>query len=404
MKTILAAVFMLIIIMFCISFPEKLIAQEESADTVLIYKAIYEVEVTPVKDQSRSGTCWAFGAISFVEAEILRESGKACDLSEMFPVRYSYPPKAMRYVRLQGNYVFGAGGQAHDVINVINNYGMIPENEYTGFKPGEESHNHGEMDAVLKGFLSGVVKKRSGKISSIWPQAFDAILDVYLGKVPENFIYEEIEYSPVSFAKYTGFDPDQYIEITSYNNYDYYKPIILEVPDNWSNDIYYNVPLDDLMKVMEYSFEKGYSIVWDGDVSDKGFSHKNGIAIVPDAKEEDMGQTERERWEKLNSSEKNEELYVFDRPVIQKHIDQGIRQQAFDNQTSTDDHLMHLTALIEDQKGTKYYRTKNSWNSNSNEMGGYLNMSEAYIRLKTIAIMVNKDGIPKDIAKKLGLK
>jgi bleomycin hydrolase len=197
-------------------------------------------------------------------------------------------------------------------------------------------------------------------------------------------------------------DPDNYIEITSYTHHPFYEKILLEIPDNWSNDLYYNVPVNDLKQIIDYALEKGYSICWDGDVSDKGFSHKNGVAIIPEINPEDLSDTEQARWEDLSEKEKEEELYKFEKPVGEKTIDQEIRQHHFDNWQATDDHLMHITGMVEDQNGTKYYITKNSWSEESNDFGGYLNMSESYIMLNTIAIMIHKDALPEDIARKLG--
>lgn len=396
--------FTLPVLIVCFFFiTGSLLSQENASDTAYVFEVITDIDVTPVRDQSRSGTCWAFAGISFVEAEILRETGKELDLSEMFIVRYAYPGKALKYIRLHGNSVFGPGGQAHDVLNVIDEYGMVPEEVYNGMNLNEEEHNHAEMDAVLKGIVDAVSKRRGGKITPVWMEAFNAVLDVYLGKAPESFLYNEKEYSSSSFAEMTGFDPDGYIEITSYLGHPFYKPFILQVPDNWSNDLYYNVPLDDLMAIMDHSLEKGYTVCWDGDVSDRGFSHKNGLAILPEKRVEELGQTEQERWEGLTEAEKNDELYSFEKPVSEKIVDQDVRQEAYENQTATDDHLMHITGSLRDQNGTIYYQTKNSWNDDSNEYGGYLKMSESYVRMKTIAIMVNKEAIPKDIARKLGL-
>jgi len=264
--------------------------------------------------------------------------------------------------------VFGAGGQAHDVINVFRDNGVVPEEVYDGMEIGENGHNHGEMDAVLDGMATSITKRRGGKLTPVWFDAVNAVMDVYLGKAPEEFDYKGVTYSPESFAEMTGFNPD------------------------------------DLISVMDYAFKKGYTVCWDGDVSDKGFSHRNGVAIVPDKNLKDLSQTERERWEALTEKEKSAQLYSFDVPGDEKEITQEMRQLEFDNYTATDDHLMHLTGIVEDQNGTRYYKTKNSWAEDSNKFGGYLNMSESYIRLKTVAIMLNKKAVPKEIAKKLGIE
>ncbi len=403
MKLILKLLFFVSAITCLFLSPQQLAAQDEISDTAYIFETIAEVPVTSVKDQHRSGTCWAFGGISFIEAEVLRSTDMETDLSEMFIVRYAYADKALKYVRLHGRSNFGGGGQAHDVTNVIRKYGIAPEQVYPGLEIGEEKHNHGEMDGVLRGFLDAVVKKRGGKLSPKWFEAYSAILDVYLGSIPLTFEVEGTDFDPPGYAGELEINPGDYIELTSYSIYPFYEPINLEIPDNWSDDLYYNLPVQDLMDVINYALENGYSVCWDGDVSDKGFSHKNGIAIIPEKNVESMEGTERERWEKLTASEKAKELYDFEKPGDEKEISQQMRQEHFDNYTSTDDHLMHLSGIVKDQHGTKYYITKNSWDDDSNDNGGYLNMSESYVKLNTIAIMLHKDAVPKKLAKKLGL-
>jgi bleomycin hydrolase len=381
-------------------------AQEATpADTVegYVFTIVEEVKTTPVKNQYKSGTCWSFAATSFIETEILRIKGEKLDLSEMYFVRNAYINKAVRYVRYHGRSNFSAGGQAHDVTNTINAHGILPESVYNGLEIGEDKHNHGEMDAVLKGFMDGVVKRKGGKITPRWLEAFQAILDVYLGKVPDEFEYDGTWFTPASFAEFTEFNPEDYVEITSYNHHPFYEKIDLEIPDNWSADDYYNVSLEDLMGVIDHALENGYSVCWDGDVSDRGFSYKNGVAIIPDVNIEDLSSTERSRWESLSDSEKRDRMYNFEEPGDEKEITQDLRQIHFDNLTATDDHLMHLTGIVSDQDGTNYYRTKNSWGTERNEFEGYLNMSSSYVKLNTVAVMVHKDAIPKKLAEKLGL-
>jgi bleomycin hydrolase len=403
MKVLFKLLFFVSAIAFLLLSPQQVDAQDEAADTAYIFETIAEVPVTSIKDQHRSGTCWAFGGISFLEAEVLRITGLETDLSEMFIVRYAYADKALKYVRLHGRSNFGGGGQAHDVTNVIREYGIVPEQVYPGLEIGEEKHNHGEMDGVLRGFLDAVVKKRGGKLTPKWFEAYSAILDVYLGSVPASFEAEGNDFDPSGYAEELEINPDDYVELTSYSIYPFYEQVNLEIPDNWSADLYYNVPLQDLMDVIDYALENGYSMCWDGDVSDKGFSHKNGIAIIPEKDVESLDGTERERWEKLTASEKAKELYDFEKPGNEKEISQQMRQEHFDNYSSTDDHLMHLSGIVKDQHETKYYITKNSWDDDSNDNGGYLNMSESYVKLNTIAIMLHKEALPKKLAKKLGL-
>ena len=359
------------------------------------------VPTTSVKDQHRSGTCWSFAATSFVETEILRISDITLDLSEMYFVRYAYEGKAQDYVRRHGKANFGGGGQAHDVTNVIADFGFLPEIEYPGLKPDELKHSHGEMDAVLSAFAQAVVKNSARSLSTVWFEAYKGILDVYLGTVPATFQDQGNTQSPLEYASQSGFVASDYIELTSYSCYPWYKKVNLQIPDNWSYDTYYNLPLDDLMAVINYALENGYSVCWDGDVSSKGFSHNNGVAIVPEEEIDNLQGTEQSRWEAIKPAERMEKLYAFTGPVPEKNIDDENRLEVFDNYTSTDDHLMHLVGVVTDKNGNTYYKTKNSWDTDSNKFGGYLNMSEAYIRLNTVAIMIHKEALPKAISKQI---
>jgi bleomycin hydrolase len=385
------------------NFNTAAVLAQDDADTAYIFETVVDIPATTVKDQHRSGTCWSFAGISFMEAEVLRVTGEETDLSEMFIVRNAYSVKGLKYVRMHGSSNFGPGGQGHDVINVMAEYGIAPESVYAGLEIGEDKHNHGEMDAVLQGFLDAVIKKRAGKLSPKWFEAYNAILDIYLGPIPASFEDDATVVSPMTYMETLEINLDDYIEITSYSCYPYYEAVNLEIPDNWSDDLYYNLPLEDMMEVINFALDGGYTICWDGDVSDRGFSHRNGIAILPEKKVESLSGTERERWEKLTSTEKGKELYVFEKPGDEKEVDEAMRQEHFDNYTSTDDHLMHLTGIMEDQHGTRYYVTKNSWDDDSNDKGGYLYMSASYVRLNTVAVMIHKDAVPKKIAEKLGL-
>lgn len=343
------------------------------------FKKVKDIVVSSVKDQASTGTCWCFATVSFIEAELMRMGKPIYDLSEMYVVKKTYEQKGMDYIRYHGKSNFSQGGQAHDVMNEIIDHGMLPEEVYHGINYGAEEHNHREFSTVMSHFLDGVLKAR--RPSTAWYPAFTSIMDSYLGEVPEEFTYKGEKYTPISFYESLDFDPSDYVEITSYTHHPDYEKIDLEVPDNWSGDLYYNVPVDELIQIMENSIMKGYTIVWDGDMSDKGFSHKSGVAVVP----EDM------------------ESKFLEAPVTEKTITPEYRQQQFNNFKVTDDHLMHLTGLFKDQNGTMYYKTKNSWGPESNEFGGYLNMSETFVKLHTVAIMVHKDAIPEEIAGKLGL-
>jgi len=353
-----------------------------SAQETYKFEDVYNIKTTSVKNQQKAGTCWCFATTSFIETELIRKGFDEIDLSEMYSVRYAYEQKALDYVRYHGKANFSQGGQAHDVMNEIVVHGMVPEDVYDGKKYGTDYHIHSEVEAILAGIVETVVKNKNHELTPVWFDAYCAVLDVYFGKKVETFKYKNKEYTPQSFVKSFNFDVNDYVEITSYTHHPFYEKVILEIPDNWSNDSYYNIPLNELVEVMNNALENGYSIDWDGDVSDKGFSHKNGIAVVPADKDSEYKK----------------------QPTDEIDVDTKYRQKQFDNYNSTDDHLMHITGMVKDQNGTIYYKTKNSWDTDSNEMGGYLNMSENYIKKNTVAIMIHKDAIPKAIAKKLGIK
>ena len=380
-------------------FNNKAIANR---DTIKVagfqFDTIATVPTTSVKNQYKSGTCWSFATASFVETEILRIAGTTVDVSDMYFVYYAYQNKADSYVRLHGLSNFSAGGQAHDVMDVIRKYGMLKEADYQAYVPGFDNHVHGELDNVLKGFVKDVVKNPSGKLSKAWKPAYTSLLNSYLGDA--NTKLEEAK----ALVSETKFNPDDYIELTSYMYKPYYEQIRLEVPDNWSFSNYYNIPLDEMMELMKSALKDGYSVCWDGDVSSNGFSLGKSLAMLPETKVENMQGSEQSKWQEMSKRELRKNMYSFKKPVPEVNVSEVLRQEAFDNYTATDDHLMHLTALLKDQNGTFYYLTKNSWADNSNENGGYLNMSEAYLRMNTIAIMVHKDAISKDLKKKLGIK
>ena len=360
------------------------------------------VKHTPVKDQHRTGTCWSFATVSFLEAEILRISNMELDLSEMFYVRNAYAHKADLYVRFHGTNNFSQGGQAHDVLMQLEKHGMIPEKDYMALNYGEEVHVHSEMESVLKSILDATLKNRNRSLSTAWKPTFLDALENYLGKVPSTFDFQGEKISPLDLAAKTKIKADDYIELTSYAHHPFYEQFILEIPDNWTRHSYYNLPVDELMEVMHYALENNYSVCWDGDVGEKGFSHNNCVAILPETKISNLADSEMLKWSDMKPAERAKQLYSFEAPVPEIKVDQQMRQESFDRYTTTDDHLMHFVGKAKDQNGTPYFLVKNSWGE-SNEMGGYLYMSEAFTRLKTVAIMIHKDALPKKIAKKLGL-
>ena len=379
-------------------------AQDKDTDNGYEFTTKKRIETTSVKDQHRSGTCWSFSAISFLESEMIRMGKEPVDLSEMWTIRHSYSDKAIKYVRFHGNLNFAGGGAFHDVTNVIKKYGIVPEEVYSGLNYGTEKHVHGEIDGVLKGYVDKVLKNRNRKLTPAWHDGFEGILDAYFGEIPEEFEFEGKTYTPKSFAKdVVGLNPDDYITLSSYTHHPFYSTFILEVPDNWAYEEVYNLPVDEMMETMDYAIENGYTIAWASDVSEKGFSWTNGVAIVPEDNFEAIDDTEMAKWSELSDSEKQEMLYDFNGPKPEKKITQEMRQEAFDNYTTTDDHGMHITGIAHDQNGTKYYIVKNSWDDKNHIYDGYFYASESFVRYKTMDIMIHKDALPKDIAKKLGL-
>lgn len=390
--------FFTLLLLACWAFVAK--AENDSA---YVFTTIKDLPATSVKDQHRSGTCWSFSGISFVESEILRKGGPELDLSEMYVVRNCYAYKAERFVRMHGEINFAAGGAFYDVFWVLNNFGLVPEEAYTGLNYGEDQHVHGELDNVLKSFVTAVEQNKNRKLSTAWMSAVNGILDAYFGSIPEEVSFDSKVMSINDFNnKVIDVNAEDYISITSYTHHPFYETFILEIPDNWLWSESYNVPLDELAEICKSAVENGYTIAWGGDVSEKGFSHKNGLAIVPDGVSKVMTDSERSRWESMPQEDKDKELYKFDAPVVEKEITQEMRQEQFDNFQTTDDHGMHITGMVKDQNGSIYYKVKNSWNTD-NKYDGFLYMSEPYVKLKTMNIIVHKDAVPKHIRKKLKL-
>jgi len=381
-KLLLAAIIFII--------PVFIYSQDEKPKDRHVFTKIYDLKTSPVKSQGGTGTCWDFATTSFLETELIRMGKGEFDLSEMFFARNAYISKEEQLIRFSGKNNFGEGGQAHDVIDVLRTKGLMPEEAYSGLINGEKIHNHNEMGSFLSLIINSVASPKSApagpqapsrvKTAPRWKDVSEAIMDVYIGKVPEKFTYKGKEYNSKSFAKELGLNADDYVEITSFSIFPFYTTGHLPVPDNWSHAHYYNLPLDDVMAVMEYSLKNGYSVVWDGDVSEKTFYGKESYAVIPeDAKDEDTSKPEKE-----------------------KVITDDMHLASFNDQTTTDDHLMHITGLAKDQAGTKFWLTKNSWGP-VGKYGGFLYMSDAYTRYKMIAILVHKNAIPKEIKTKLGL-
>ncbi|MFY0644917.1 MAG: aminopeptidase [Bacteroidia bacterium] len=364
-----------------------------------LFTVEHDIEANEVQNQNRTGTCWSFSALSFMESELIRMGKGSHKLSEMFIVRMAYMDKAENYVRMHGVSNFGQGGAFHDIPHVIEKYGIMPQEAYQGLNYGSETHNHSEMEAVLKGILDAVIANKQRQLTTSWMKAYNAVLDAYLGELPETFEYQGSNYTAKSFAEHLELDMDDYVVISSFTHHPFYDDFVLEVPDNWVMEEVYNVPLDEMMNAMNHAVSNGYSVAWAADVSEKGFSFKNGLAIVPT---DDEALTVKGKDSKhFNDAGADKEGTQFDSPGEEKEITQEMRQEAFDNYLTTDDHGMHFTGLVKDQNGDLYYIVKNSWGTKHNDCDGYFYASMPYVAYKTINFMVHVDALPKDLQKKL---
>lgn len=350
------------------------------------FEKVIDLESTPVISQGNTGTCWSFSASSFLESEIIRLTGKTIDISEMYNVRNTYPKKAWNYVMRQGKTQFSQGGLAHDVMNAIASHGLVPNSAYNGLYALETNHNHSELIAVLKGMLDVYVKNPAKKLSPRWKNAVESVLDVYLGERPTTFTFEGTSYTPESFLAMTKINPKDYVTLTSFSHVPYYESFVLNIPDNFSNGSFYNVTLDELVGATHNALKNGFTVELDCDVSEPTFSSRYGLATIPKehiAKRENFSAKVRD----------------------EKEVSTTYRQQEFENFTTTDDHLMHITGTSKDQNGKLYFNVKNSWGSHTDRVpnDGFIHMSEAYFKLKTISVMVHKDALPKALKQKLGL-
>ena len=372
-----------------------------------IYKftTIKDIPTTDVRNQSRTGTCWCHSAIAFLESELLRMGKGDYNLAEMFIVRKNFEDKAEKYVRMHGTMTFSPGGLFESVLRAIRLYGIVPEEAYSGLNYGHETHMHTELDAITEAYIDAVIKNRSRKLTTAWKDGYNGILDAYLGEVPEKFTYKGVEYTPQNFKEMLGLNLDDYVVVTSYTHHPFYTKFALEVPDNYFWGEAYNVTLNEMMKIIDNSIEQGYTVAWDSDVSEKGFRHRDGYAVVPE-KDEDLDQTgsDRARWEAAsgNKNDKKKEEPKPE-PIKEKMITQELRQKSFDNYETVDDHLMLISGTAKDQNGNIFYKVKNSWGTDNSRYDGFLYVSTPFVEYKTICILVNKNAIPADIASKLGL-
>lgn len=375
----------------------SLFSQEKAYE----FTVVKENPITSIKDQANTGTCWSFSGLSMIESELLRMGKGTFDLSEMYIVRRNYEDKAEKYARTHGHLNFSPGGSFADVVETLDKYGLVPDEEYTGLVHGQDRHNHGEMDKALSGYIKGIVNGNS--ISNIWSIGYNSILDAYLGAKPETFTYNGKEYTPQSFRDFLGIKQSDYVSITSFTHYPFYTQFPIEVPDNWRWANSHNIPMDEMISNIDNALMNGYTVAWATDVSEAGFS-RQGIAIVPDENAAENAGTDQARWLGLSDRERMSSVAskIGNELLKEKEITQEMRQVAYDNWQTTDDHGMHIYGIAKDQNGNKYYMVKNSWGK-TGPYEGIWYASEAFVKYKTLSIVLNKAGLEKETAKKLGL-
>lgn len=378
--------------------------KDEAKPEGLHFTTVKEIKVTPIKNQHRTGTCWSFSGVGMIEAELLRIGKGEVDLSEMFIVNHSYKDKADKYVRLHGLINFAQGGSFADVLYVFKHYGAMPGELYKGLEYGEDSHVHNELAEVATSYVKAIVSNKNGKLSPVWKKGFDAIIDTYLGKIPEKFTYKGKQYTPKSYGESLGLNFDDYVSLTSFTHHPFYAPFAIEIEDNWRWAESYNIPLNELMEVIDNAINSGYTLAWGTDVSEKGFT-RNGLGIAADVKALETSGSDQARWVGLSRSAKDEELRkMIEQPGCKEiKVTQELRQQGFDNFQTTDDHGMLLYGIARDQTGRKYYMVKNSWGTDTKYKGVWY-VTEAFVAYKTINVAVHKDALPKALRTKLGIK
>ncbi len=398
---------------FALFLAVSLNAAAETADTTKVdttnnskpvFTVIKENPITSIKNQSRSGTCWDYSTLAFFESEILKKTGKTYDLSEMYVCNKNYLDRAINTVRLHGDMQFEQGGSAYDVQYVLKNYGICPENAMAlpGTMYGDTLNNFSEFFTVMPAYVKAIATSGSKKLSPAWKQGLQGIIDAYIGKVPESFVYEGKTYTPQSFAKSLGLDWDEYVSITSYTHHPFWTEFPVEVQDNWRQGMSWNVPMEDISRIIDNALDNGYTVAWGGDVSEDGFT-RDGLAVLVDIKKaQDLDGSDMARWLKLSAGEKKEKLQKLGVNAPELTPSQATRQEEFDNWQLTDDHGMQIYGKAKDQNGREYYMVKNSWGE-TGEYKGIWYMTKNYIVAKTMDFLVNKNALPKDIRKKLGI-
>lgn len=381
---------------------------EEAKDSVKSNKPVFTTikanPITSVKDQNRSGTCWNYSTLSFFEAEILKATGKDVDLCEAFVANKTYMERAIQVVRFHGDCQFSQGGSAEDVLATLKTYGICPEDAmpFPGSLYGDSLNNFNEFFTVLEPYVNAISRSSSKKLSTQWKVGLQGILDAYLGKCPEKFTYEGKEYTPKSFAASLGLNFNDYVSITSYTHHPFYTGFAVEVQDNWRFPLSYNLPMDEMMQVIDNAIQQGYTIAWGGDVSEEGFTRK-GLAYAIDTKAtESLAGSDMAKWLKMSDTKKKSLIDSLGCTVPEIVPTQELRQERFDNWQLTDDHGMLIYGIAKDQNGREYYMVKNSWGETGDYKGTWY-MTKTFIAANTMDFLVNKNAIPKSIRKKLGL-
>ncbi len=363
---------------------------QDTKTPVPVFQIEKTIPATPVKNQAMTGTCWCFSTTSLVESQCLKNNLGEFDISEMYEVRNIYMEKAHNYVLRQGHAQFGEGGLGHDLIRAIATYGAMPESVYSGLKPGQKMHDHQKMSGQLKNYLDSIIKM--SPVPANWMDGYKAILDDAIGVPPADFVYNGKKYTPQSFAKEVlKFNPDDYVNITSFTHHPYYKSFILEVPDNFSNGSYYNIPLNDMIDLTRNAIKNGYSVLWDADVSNKGFHYKTATAVYNDEAAIAQQQTAMDATVPAPGSTEDSKW------------DASIRQQLFESLVTQDDHLMHITGLEKSTTGKEYFLVKNSWGEGG-PAKGYLNVSEGYFAINTVSLVVPKAALSAALLQKLQIR
>ncbi len=381
---------------------------EEKKDSVNknkpVFTTVKENKITSIKDQNRSGTCWDYSTLSFFESEILKKTGKTVDLCEAFVANKTYMDRAVMAVRMHGDVSFSQGGAAEDPLYCLKNYGICPEDAMpaAGSLYGDSLNNFNEFFAVMTPYVEAIAKGDHKKLSPAWKKGLQGIINSYLGECPSTFKYEGKTYTPRSFADSFGLNYDDYVSITSYTHHPFWEPFAVEVQDNWRQGLSYNVPMDDMIKIIDNAINNGYTVAWGGDVSEDGFTRK-GLAVAYDSKKvQSLSGSDAARWLKLTKTEKTSKLDSLGVYAPEVEVTQEMRQEAYDNWETTDDHGMHLFGIAKDQTGKEYYMIKNSWGEYGDYKGIWY-MTKTFVKYKTMDFMVNKNAIPKDIRKKLGI-